>query len=119
MPLIIAANREPIQRQEDGSWQPSVGGLTSALLPVLEERGGAWVAWGEDDIEQQSVLHYPPGDPKFHVSRLELSEDEVQNYYYGFSNRVLWPLRSEEHTSELQSRGHLVCRLPRENKNST
>lgn len=92
MPLIIAANREPIQRQEDGSWQPSVGGLTSALLPVLEERGGAWVAWGEDDIEQQSVLHYPPGDPKFHVSRLELSEDEVQNYYYGFSNRVLWPL---------------------------
>src|SRR5439155_13662213 len=24
--------------------------------------------------------------------------------------------RSEEHTSELQSRGHLVCRLPLENK---
>src|SRR5690625_6764864 len=24
--------------------------------------------------------------------------------------------RSEEHTSELQSRSHLVCRLPRENK---
>src|SRR5207253_3487162 len=22
-----------------------------------------------------------------------------------------WPARSEEHTSELQSRGHLVCRL--------
>src|SRR5690625_6101466 len=32
-----------------------------------------------------------------------------------------WPLcvhvlRSEEHTSELQSRGHLVCRHPLENK---
>src|SRR5690625_6430576 len=27
-------------------------------------------------------------------------------------------LRSEEHTSELQSRGHLVCRLLLENKNS-
>src|SRR5690625_6275800 len=26
------------------------------------------------------------------------------------------PLRSEEHTSELQSRGHLVCRLLREKK---
>src|SRR5690625_5905990 len=26
--------------------------------------------------------------------------------------------RSEEHTSELQSRGHLVCRLLREKKNS-
>src|SRR5690625_6362182 len=27
------------------------------------------------------------------------------------------PLRSEEHTSELQSRGHLVCRLLLEKKN--
>src|SRR5690625_7096984 len=27
-------------------------------------------------------------------------------------------LRSEEHTSELQSRGHLVCRLPPEKKNT-
>src|SRR5690625_5458532 len=29
------------------------------------------------------------------------------------------PLRSEEHTSELQSRGHLVCRLLLEKKNNT
>src|SRR5690625_5596784 len=28
-------------------------------------------------------------------------------------------LRSEEHTSELQSRGHLVCRLLLEKKNNT
>src|SRR5437870_6672026 len=29
------------------------------------------------------------------------------------------PARSEEHTSELQSRGHLVCRLLLERKNAT
>src|SRR5437870_13202397 len=29
---------------------------------------------------------------------------------------VMWLLRSEEHTSELQSRGHLVCRLLLEKK---
>src|SRR5207253_10511908 len=29
------------------------------------------------------------------------------------------PLRSEEHTSELQSRGHLVCRLLLEKKKNT
>src|SRR5215510_16186205 len=29
------------------------------------------------------------------------------------------PRRSEEHTSELQSRGHLVCRLLLEKKNQT
>src|SRR5690625_6556645 len=31
----------------------------------------------------------------------------------------LLPMRSEEHTSELQSRGHLVCRLLLEKKNIT
>src|SRR3712207_6948153 len=34
-----------------------------------------------------------------------------------FSNRI-WP-RSEEHTSELQSRQYLVCRLLLEKKNNT
>src|SRR5690625_7716009 len=33
------------------------------------------------------------------------------------SLRVTSRSRSEEHTSELQSRGHLVCRLPPQKKN--
>src|SRR2546429_3663739 len=33
-----------------------------------------------------------------------------------FHRRRRWPLRSEEHTSELQSRLHLVCRLLLEKK---
>src|SRR5690625_6758200 len=32
------------------------------------------------------------------------------------SSPTSWPKRSEEHTSELQSRGHLVCRLLLEKK---
>src|SRR5690625_7010821 len=32
---------------------------------------------------------------------------------------VIFSKRSEEHTSELQSRGHLVCRLLLEKKNNT
>src|SRR5437870_10822396 len=32
-------------------------------------------------------------------------------------NPAAWTARSEEHTSELQSRGHLVCRLLLEKKN--
>src|SRR5690625_5540615 len=33
-------------------------------------------------------------------------------------SRAIDPERSEEHTSELQSRGHLVCRLLLEKKNT-
>src|SRR5439155_25708284 len=36
--------------------------------------------------------------------------------YKGFLAAVILPQRSEEHTSELQSRGHLVCRLLLEKK---
>src|SRR2546429_1993529 len=34
-------------------------------------------------------------------------------------NMAIWPARSEEHTSELQSRLHLVCRLLLEKKKNT
>src|SRR5690625_6717847 len=35
-----------------------------------------------------------------------------------YLRRAIWQARSEEHTSELQSRGHLVCRLLLEKKNT-
>src|SRR3712207_8746117 len=37
----------------------------------------------------------------------------------GYSEHVMDALRSEEHTSELQSRQYLVCRLLLEKKNTT
>src|SRR5690625_6586049 len=47
----------------------------------------------------------------------------LQSSFSCFTNqactRSCFPRRSEEHTSELQSRGHLVCRLLLEKKNST
>lgn len=91
MRLLIAANREPLQRT-DGTWEPSVGGLTTALLPVLEKYGGVWVAWGEEDVEGTPTIEYPPDDPVFTVSRISLDEEQVDNYYYGFANRILWPI---------------------------
>src|SRR5216683_8212327 len=47
-------------------------------------------------------------DPRHYLS---------QGWLYGFSDgRGGYPLRSEEHTSELQSRSDLVCRLLLEKK---
>src|SRR5205823_14164081 len=36
--------------------------------------------------------------------------------YRGSQERIIWPSRSEEHTSELQSLAYLVCRLLLEKK---
>src|SRR5690625_6346395 len=41
---------------------------------------------------------------------------EEPELLYTYGKAVTEGLRSEEHTSELQSRGHLVCRLLLENK---
>src|SRR5436305_9149579 len=45
--------------------------------------------------------------------------DEGGREFRAILLRTLGDLRSEEHTSELQSRPHLVCRLLLEKKNST
>src|SRR5690625_15988 len=43
--------------------------------------------------------------------------DNVDRAPIAVGHRIVHGGRSEEHTSELQSRGHLVCRFLRENKN--
>ncbi len=88
--LTVVANRVPIRQTDDG-WETSVGGLTTALLPVLEEEGGMWVGMGEDpDLPERQ--EYPADDPDFLVRRVPLSSKELEGYYYGMANQILWPL---------------------------
>jgi len=58
---------------------------------VLEKQGGVWVGMGEDrDLPTRQ--EYPADDPDFLVRRVPLSSEELDNYYYGMANRVLWPI---------------------------
>src|SRR5690554_7791331 len=51
------------------------------------------------------------------IADLQIPKDEIMMVSgIGCSSRM--PVRSEEHTSELQSRPHLVCRLLLEKKNN-
>src|SRR5690625_6749320 len=65
---------------------------------------------------------FPTSEGYVKATRLENSQTEFRfNYIYNHTDhlgnvRVSYTLRSEEHTSELQSRGHLVCRLLLEKK---
>ena len=90
MSLTIVANRVPIRKTDDG-WETSVGGLTTALLPVLEQEGGVWVGMGEDP-DLPTRQEYPADAPDFVVRRIPLSDEELDDYYYGMANRVLWPV---------------------------
>jgi trehalose-6-phosphate synthase len=90
--FLIVANRLPVDRveQPDGSvdWQPSPGGLVTAMEPVMRSTGGAWIGWAGS-----------PGDAPepfdaggIRLLPVSLSAKEVVDYYEGFSNATLWPL---------------------------
>ncbi|EYR63829.1 trehalose-phosphate synthase [Actinotalea ferrariae CF5-4] len=90
--LVVVANRLPVDVtvEEDGStsWSRSPGGLVSALEPVMQAADGAWVGWaGKPDVDVE-----PFDGDGMRLVPVALSEDEVRDYYEGFSNDTLWPL---------------------------
>ncbi|MFB6130382.1 MAG: trehalose-6-phosphate synthase [Salinigranum sp.] len=100
--IAVVSNREPYEHVygEDGIEivKPS-GGLTRALDGVLGRVGGTWVAWGsgEADFDEAVVPETNTYEVRseagtYDLRRLPLTRDEVDDYYYGYSNSVLWPL---------------------------
>jgi len=91
--LLVLTNRLPFrfQRGRQGLERRSaVGGLASALDPVLRKRGGTWLGWPGIDFEPGEGLELR-GSP-YRIHPIRLSEDELERYYHGFSSRTLWPL---------------------------
>ncbi len=100
MQLIVVSNREPYIHKKAGSTisveQPA-GGLTSALDNVLRTVQGTWIAWGSGSADREAVdargcVRVPPPSPSYTLRRVWLGQSETDNYYAGYSNRVLWPL---------------------------
>jgi len=87
-PIVIAANRLPVMRTDDGGWTPSPGGLVRALYPMLRESGGTWVGWTGDPDDDADPFTVEGVD----LHPVPISADEIELYYEGFSNDALWPL---------------------------
>src|SRR3712207_7322261 len=81
----------------------------STLFPYTTLfRSPAHMAWMASAVQRGQYLHCPKG------SHMALYDDQAV-YFEGLI-RFLRDVRSEEHTSELQSRQYLVCRLLLEKK---
>jgi trehalose 6-phosphate synthase len=101
--LVVVSNRLPIvlERQKTGKWDigPGAGGLITALGPVLRNRGGLWIGWLGASSEKladfsglDELLKRGAEETGYALSPVHLSSEEVQNFYFGFSNQILWPL---------------------------
>ena len=95
--LIIVSNRLPFALDSSGEdlWTvtPAVGGLVSAVEPVLRERGGTWIGWPgiPGEIPNEPLAEATRG-VGYDVVPVTLSETERDEFYYGYSNEVIWPL---------------------------
>ena len=98
--LIIVSNREPYSHEKIRgkiTEKRSIGGVISALDPVMQACGGTWVSWGSgnadfDVTDEENRIKISREGGEYTLKRIALSEKERENYYFGFSNRVLWPL---------------------------
>ncbi|SJN33112.1 Alpha,alpha-trehalose-phosphate synthase [UDP-forming] [Microbacterium esteraromaticum] len=90
--FVIVANRLPVDRviTPDGEeiWRTSPGGLVAALEPVMHGVDGAWVGWA--GVAGLELSPFEANDIR--LIPVSLSEQEVQEYYEGFSNDTIWPL---------------------------
>jgi trehalose-6-phosphate synthase len=110
--LIVVSNRQPYRHEYDDADPDSAdgdcsitvdeptGGLTAGLDPVLQQANGTWIAWGDgsadfDVTDADDCVAVPPDEESYTLHRIDLSEEAVDAYYYGFSNQVLWPLCHE------------------------
>jgi len=97
--LIVVSNRLPfvIGKDSVGRWKiaPGTGGLISALLPVLRDRGGMWIGWPgttEETGGLEGVLKGATQDAGYTLVPVQLTAEEVHKFYHGFSNEIVWPL---------------------------
>ncbi len=97
--LILVSNAEPYAHKHvDGEIKQEklAGGLTTALNPLMQETNGLWIAWGREDADfevtdSDNKVRVPDEDG-YCLKRIELSEEEEEKFYRGFSNQILWPM---------------------------
>ncbi|MDW5562654.1 MAG: trehalose-6-phosphate synthase [Methanomassiliicoccus sp.] len=98
--IVLMSNREPYihERTKRGiRCRVPTGGLVAALDPVMRSTGGTWIAWGSGSADMETSdaggkILVPPENPSYVLRRIWLTTKEVADYYYGFSNRVIWPV---------------------------
>ncbi len=102
MRLVVISNRLPVSlfKEEEEEWKTrqSSGGLVTALSPVIKDRGGFWIGWtgtAREDLDLKvlkTILGPSSKEIGYRLIPVLLNQDEVDNYYHGFSNEIIWPL---------------------------
>lgn len=95
---IIISNRLPVQLQiNNGTINaiPSVGGLATGMKSVHSGGDSLWIGWSgltDEEIPEELAPKIDSALAEHGSSKVRLTADEVEGFYFGFSNRTIWPL---------------------------
>lgn len=95
---IIISNRLPVQLEIDKNSivaTPSVGGLATGMKSVHRDSNGIWIGWSglnDEDLTPDLQNEIDTELEKHQCVSVNLSKSEVDGFYFGFSNKTIWPL---------------------------
>ncbi|MGV8136440.1 MAG: bifunctional alpha,alpha-trehalose-phosphate synthase (UDP-forming)/trehalose-phosphatase [Mangrovibacterium sp.] len=96
--IYIASNRLPVSIQKENdelTLIPSVGGLATGLSSIYKDYGGLWIGWSgiaSDDLADNEIRDIDERLVSEQCVAIHLTKEEINLYYEGFSNNVVWPL---------------------------
>ncbi len=92
-PLVVVANRLPIEYDEEEGWRAAPGGLVAAMESVLRDRDALWIGWsGRYEDAAADAPPPPTGSGGLQLDEVPLTKAEIEGYYEGCSNGAIWPL---------------------------
>ncbi|HEY0176617.1 MAG TPA: bifunctional alpha,alpha-trehalose-phosphate synthase (UDP-forming)/trehalose-phosphatase [Pedobacter sp.] len=92
---LIVSNRLPVKIvEQNGEYllSPSEGGLATGLGSVYKKGENIWIGWPGIDVPEERQQEVTEKLAELNLIPVFLSPEEINLYYEGFSNEVLWPV---------------------------
>jgi trehalose 6-phosphate synthase len=87
--LIVVSNRITVPGRPGDA---SVGGLSMALAAALQQYHGIWFGWSGETTPDFTGRPNIIASSGITLATIDLEAQDVQEYYNGYANTVLWPL---------------------------
>ena len=95
MKTVIISNRLPvkiIEKDNEYIFTPSEGGLATGLGDVYKTGNSIWIGWPGIEVPEKRQQEVIDKLSDLNLYPVFLTQDEINLYYEGFSNEVLWPV---------------------------
>ncbi|CAH0213221.1 Trehalose-6-phosphate synthase [Pedobacter sp. Bi36] len=95
MKTVIISNRLPVKIIEENNEYtliPSEGGLATGLGDVYKSGNSIWIGWPGIEVPEERQEEVTQKLAALNLYPVYLTQNEINLYYEGFSNEVLWPV---------------------------